>query len=186
MVGKYLIGIDIGTQSAKVVVYDARGQRGLRGQADTAPHGATLEPGSWSIPTTTSGSRSRRQPARRWPGYRRPGGHRRRRPLHHPLLQGLPEDGSFAGGAGHELDGHPRLPAVRAGRPPRSSYVTTSSGYLTHRFTGEFKDTAANNILLQWPIDTDTWQWSDPELRAWNIPGRCSSSCRCRGTSPGM
>jgi len=29
------------------------------------------------------------------------------------------------------------------------------------------KDTAANNVLLQWPIDTDTWQWSDqPALHA--------------------
>ena len=39
--------------------------------------------------------------------------------------------------------------------------ATTSSGYITHRFTGEFRDTAANSIVLQWPIDTDTWQWSD-------------------------
>ena len=48
---------------------------------------------------------------------------------------------------------------------PALAYATTSSGYITHRFTGEFRDTAANNILLQWPIDTDTWQWSnDPAL----------------------
>ena len=36
------------------------------------------------------------------------------------------------------------------------------------------RDTAANNILLQWPIDTDTWQWSDdPALyeRARRHPG---------------
>ena len=39
--------------------------------------------------------------------------------------------------------------------------ATTSSGYITHRLTGEFRDTAANSIVLQWPIDTDTWQWSD-------------------------
>ncbi len=41
----------------------------------------------------------------------------------------------------------------------------------TQRFTGEFRDTAANNILLQWPIDTDTWQWStDPALyRQFNV-----------------
>ena len=44
---------------------------------------------------------------------------------------------------------------------PAVAYATTSSGDLTHRFTGEFRDTAANNILLQWPIDTDRWQWSD-------------------------
>ena len=42
---------------------------------------------------------------------------------------------------------------------PELAYLTTSSGYMTHRFTGQFRDSAANNIL-QWPIDTDTWQWS--------------------------
>jgi sugar (pentulose or hexulose) kinase len=48
---------------------------------------------------------------------------------------------------------------------PQLAYATTSSGYLTHRLTGERRDTAANNILLQWPIDTDTWDWSaDPAL----------------------
>src|SRR5262249_44502175 len=41
--------------------------------------------------------------------------------------------------------------------------ATTCSGYLAHRLTDELRDTAANNILLQWPIDTDTWQWSDDD-----------------------
>ena len=44
---------------------------------------------------------------------------------------------------------------------PSVAYATTCSGYLAHRLTGELRDTAANNILLQWPIDTDTWRWSD-------------------------
>ena len=57
-------------------------------------------------------------------------------------------------------------PTGRTGpTPPAVAYATTSSGYLTHRLTGELRDSAANNILLQWPIDTDTWQWSgDPAL----------------------
>ena len=29
---------------------------------------------------------------------------------------------------------------------PELAYVTTSSGYVTHRFTGRFRDSAANNI----------------------------------------
>ena len=55
---------------------------------------------------------------------------------------------------------------------PAVAYATTSSGYLAHRFTGELRDSAANNILLQWPIDTDTWQWSnDPALfEQFNVP----------------
>jgi sugar (pentulose or hexulose) kinase len=43
---------------------------------------------------------------------------------------------------------------------------------MTHRFTGQFRDTAANNIEIQWPIDSDTWQWSDDPavLEHWKIP----------------
>ena len=38
---------------------------------------------------------------------------------------------------------------------PALAYATTSSGYLGHRLTGALRDSAANNILLQWPIDVD-------------------------------
>ncbi|MBF0441047.1 MAG: sugar kinase [Oligoflexales bacterium] len=50
-------------------------------------------------------------------------------------------------------------------------YVTTTSGYITHRLTAQFKDTCANYIGW-WPMDNDTWTWStDPELfRSCNIP----------------
>jgi sugar (pentulose or hexulose) kinase len=44
---------------------------------------------------------------------------------------------------------------------PGYAYATTTTGYIAQRFTGELKDTAANNIMLQWPIDPVTWQWSD-------------------------
>lgn len=43
-------------------------------------------------------------------------------------------------------------------------YVTTTSGYLTHRLTGEFTDTCANYIGW-WPMDDDTFDWStDPAM----------------------
>ncbi len=42
----------------------------------------------------------------------------------------------------------------------RIKYVTTSSGYITHRLTGAFKDTAANHEG-PWPIDKTTWNWSE-------------------------
>ncbi|WP_155838756.1 FGGY-family carbohydrate kinase [Arthrobacter castelli] len=46
------------------------------------------------------------------------------------------------------------------------SYVTTSSGYITARLTGEFRDTAANYQGM-WPIDTANWAWSaDPQAYA--------------------
>ncbi len=38
--------------------------------------------------------------------------------------------------------------------------VTTSSGYVTHRLTGRFRDTASNYQGV-WPIDQATWRWSD-------------------------
>lgn len=52
----------------------------------------------------------------------------------------------------------------RVGRPYRAevddaAYVTTSSGYISHRMTGQFTDTVANYQGM-WPIDTDAWAWS--------------------------
>jgi sugar (pentulose or hexulose) kinase len=43
------------------------------------------------------------------------------------------------------------------------AFVTTSSGYLTHRLTGQLRDTAAN-YQGQWPIDADTWAWSTDDV----------------------
>ena len=49
---------------------------------------------------------------------------------------------------------------------PLTRYVTTSSGYITHRLTGRFVDTAANYEGV-WPIDHDTAAWSsDPAAYA--------------------
>ncbi len=45
---------------------------------------------------------------------------------------------------------------------PEVKYVTTSSGYITHRFTGKFVDSAANYQGV-WPMDTDTWNWIEDE-----------------------
>lgn len=53
---------------------------------------------------------------------------------------------------------------ARVGRPfdgrPGVRRITTSSGYITHRLTGRFRDTAGNYAGL-WPIDPGTWRWSD-------------------------
>jgi xylulokinase len=49
---------------------------------------------------------------------------------------------------------------------PLVRYVTTSSGYITHRLTGQFVDAAANYQGV-WPIDQDTATWSaDPDVYA--------------------
>jgi xylulokinase len=49
---------------------------------------------------------------------------------------------------------------------PLTRYITTSSGYITHRLTGQFTDTAANYEGV-WPIDHDTATWpADPAAYA--------------------
>jgi len=49
---------------------------------------------------------------------------------------------------------------------PLVRYVTTSSGYISHRLTGRFVDAAANYQGV-WPIDQDTASWSgDPAAYA--------------------
>lgn len=55
---------------------------------------------------------------------------------------------------------------------PEIGYTCPTSGYLTHRLTGEFKDTAANAFQWQFPVDTDTWDWSKDEeyFNSFNIP----------------
>ena len=40
------------------------------------------------------------------------------------------------------------------------AYTSPTSGYITHRLTGEFIDSAANAFQWQFPVDTDTWEWS--------------------------
>lgn len=47
--------------------------------------------------------------------------------------------------------------------PPETKYITTTTGYMTTRLTGNFYDTASNCIFRQWPIDTATWDWSEKE-----------------------
>jgi xylulokinase len=65
----------------------------------------------------------------------------------------------------------PFVPGHAAPGDANTRYVTTSSGYISHRLTGTFRDTAANYQGM-WPIDQATWRWSqDPEpYRATGIP----------------
>ncbi|MFT6535055.1 MAG: sugar (pentulose or hexulose) kinase [Alpinimonas sp.] len=51
------------------------------------------------------------------------------------------------------------------------AFVTTTSGYLMGRLTGELTDTAANYIG-PWPMDVSTWDWfTDPEtFDSFNVP----------------
>jgi sugar (pentulose or hexulose) kinase len=170
MPGRYIIGVDGGSQSSKVVVFDLEGNVVCEGRQVLRPmsrprNGIVEHPDDdlWDSISAAS-----RQAMAAFPGD--PGDIigvglctiRCERAL-------LRNDGSLAAPVMSWMD-------VRAYQPytygvPGTAYVTTSSGYLTHRFTGRFRDSAANNIEIQWPIDTDTWRWSaDPAvLEHWRI-----------------
>jgi len=160
MEGPHLIGIDCGTQSAKVVVYDASGRTVAAGQQPLRPmsrphHGVAVHPDDdlWDSIAAAS-----RQAMNAFQGDVR-------------TIVGvglctircckafLRADGSLAEPVISWMDDRAYQPYVPD--DPSVVYATTTSGYVGHRLTGELRDTAANNILLQWPIDTDTWEWSD-------------------------
>jgi sugar (pentulose or hexulose) kinase len=158
--GPYLIGVDGGTQSSKVVVYDAAGNVVSEGRQALRPmsrprNGIAVHPDDDLWESIAAASRQ--------------------------ALDGFAGDPAEIAGVGLctircckaflRADGTLAEPVIswmddRAYQPylpddPTVAYATTSSGYLTHRLTGELRDSAANNIRLQWPIDTDTWRWSD-------------------------
>jgi sugar (pentulose or hexulose) kinase len=159
MSGPYLIGVDCGTQSAKVVIYDAHGDAVSEGRQRLRPmsrprHGVAVHPDDDLWDSIAAASRQAIAG-----------------------LQGVADEIAGVGlctirccKAFLAADGSLVEPVIswmddRAYQPylpdDPVAFATTSSGYLGHRFTGELCDTAANNVLLQWPIDTDTWQWSD-------------------------
>jgi sugar (pentulose or hexulose) kinase len=160
MAGPYLVGVDCGTQSAKVTIVDARGHTVASGRQPLRPmsrprHGVAVHPDDdlWSAICTASRAAMVEFvgdpaeivgvgicPIRCCKAFLRADGS-----LVEPVMSWM-DDRAY----------QPYLP-----EDPTLAYATTASGYVAHRCTGRFTDTAANNILLQWPIDTDTWKWSD-------------------------
>ena len=160
MPGPYVIGVDCGTQSAKVVAYDVAGRAVAEGRRELQPmsrprHGVAVHPDDdvWDVVAAACRAATAALPPDAEIAAAGP--------LRDPLLQGVPARGRLPRGAADQLDGRPRLPAVPPRRTRLSRTRRPAPGYLAHRLTGALRDTAANNILLQWPIDTDTWQWSD-------------------------
>lgn len=46
---------------------------------------------------------------------------------------------------------------------PEIGFTCSTSGYLTFRLTGQFKEMAANAYQWQFPVDMETWDWSTDE-----------------------
>ncbi len=162
MAGPYLIGVDCGSQSAKVGIFDSEGRMPAAGQCLLRPtlrprHGVVVHPDEdlWDAVCEAS-----RQALAGFTGDPRE-------------IVGVGLCGIRCCKAFLRADGSLVEPVIswmddRAYQPylpddPLLASATTSSGYLAHRFTGRVRDTAANSIALQWPIDTDTWGWSDDD-----------------------
>jgi sugar (pentulose or hexulose) kinase len=161
----YLLAIDNGSQSTKVTIFDSRGSALVSARRwlkpyDTAVPGHAVHPGDdiWDSIRDAC-----RDAMARFPGDPADIGAvglctiRFCRAL-------LAADGSLTEPVLSWMD-------ERVARPyepgnPLTRYVTTSSGYITHRLTGEFVDAAANYQGV-WPIDQDTATWSsDPAAYA--------------------
>lgn len=154
---RYLIGIDNGSQSTKVSIFDesgaivCQGRQALRAN-DTPRPGVVEHPDDdvWDSIGVAS-----REALAAFPGD-----------LSELVGVGLctirfcralvKADGTLASPMMSWMD-------ARVSRPyehvdPAVRYVTTSSGYISGRMTGERRDTAANYAGV-WPISTDRWEW---------------------------
>ena len=167
---KYIIGLDGGTQSSKMVIFDLAGNMVCQGRKELKPlhmpaPGVAEHPDDDLWDSIIAASRQAMA-----------------------QFKGNPTDIIGLGlctirccRACLKNDGTPASPVLswmdaRLSRPyaavdPQVRYVTTSSGYITHRLTGRFNDTVSNYEGV-WPLDKDTWQWSrDPAvMRACNVP----------------
>ncbi|HEY3953760.1 MAG TPA: FGGY-family carbohydrate kinase [Streptosporangiaceae bacterium] len=160
-----LLAIDNGSQSTKVTIFDASGRalataRRYLKPYDTPVPGHAVHPGDdlWD-----SIRNACREVMARFPGDPRD-----------IVAVGLctirfcralmAADGTLAEPVLSWMDER----VSRAYRPGNTAtrYITTSSGYITHRLTGEFLDAAANYQGV-WPIDQETATWpADPAAYA--------------------
>lgn len=159
-----LVGIDLGSQSAKVVVYDEHGNAVAEGRQPLAPplspvHGVVEHPGDDLWDALSAASRQAMDDL----GEARGSvvgiglcGIRYCRAL-------LRADGSLAAPVQSWMDERVSRPYEH--RDDDVACVTASSGYLTHRLTGELRDSAAA-YQGQWPIDTARWQWLEGDRLA--------------------
>ncbi len=79
------------------------------------------------------------------------------------MLPGTAAYGRNPGISGAELDG-PAACCPYRHEDGAVCYVTTATGYLTHRLTGETRDTRSNYVG-PWPIDPDTLDWYEDKAQ---------------------
>lgn len=159
MSDKYLIGIDSGSQSTKVYVFNQQGEV-ICAESEGLKPMMTVKSGYVEHPADDL-----------WDSLKA---------VLNKLMKKFPGDPANIVGLGLcsirccrvfvKADGTLAAPVmswmdVRAYETyedqPDIRYTSPTSGYLTHRLTGEFRDTAANAYQGQFPVDMDTWQWSE-------------------------
>lgn len=176
MKDKYLIGVDVGTQSAKVVIFDLQGnivaQAGqpLRKMEIPAPQ-LMEHPDDdlWEAMKIASNKAMSR--------FRDDFGGRDEDILAVGICiirccqVLLRPDGNLAWPVINWMDKRMNSPYKYEEKYGEVGWVTTTSGYITHRLTGQFKDTCANYIGW-WPIDDVTLDWStdDKLVERCNVP----------------
>ena len=81
----------------------------------------------------------------------------------------LKKDGTLAQPVISWMDARTAVPYEHTN--PEGAYVTSTTGYLSCRLTGEFKD-CIGNAFGEWPVDMETWNWSEDEevIRKYQIP----------------
>ncbi|MEY8459230.1 FGGY-family carbohydrate kinase [Lactococcus ileimucosae] len=167
---KYIIGIDSGSQSSKIAIFDIEGNLIVEGKEELRPmklgeNTLVEHPGDDIWESICAASKKAMEKFQYDPkdiigvGL---GSIRCCRVL-------MKKDGSLAANVISWMDKRTSTPYQHD--VPETAYVTSTDGYLTHRLTGEFKDNIGNNFG-QWPVDYETWDWStDPEvLKTFNIP----------------
>jgi sugar (pentulose or hexulose) kinase len=179
---KYIIGVDGGSQSSKVVIFDVEGNVVCEGKQNLRPM-SLPEPGIVEHPDDDLWDSivvACRRAMNCFPGDAEDiiGLGLCTIRFCRVLLKG---DGELASPVQSWMDKRVHVPYEHVN--PEVKYVTTTTGYITHRFTGEFNDTAANYQGV-WPIDTDTWQWHEnPEVfKGYNIPREMLFNLQMPGT----
>ena len=156
---KYFIGIDEGSQSAKILIFDMKGNIVCEGKEALRPYNLP-EPGLVEHPDDDWWDAICQASKKCMANFKG----------NVEDIQGiglctirycrdyLKADGTLAQPALSWMD--VRVAAPYDNSNPDAAYITASSGYITYRLTGEHKDTVANYEGM-WPIDIDNWKWSD-------------------------
>ncbi len=168
--GRYVVGIDNGSQSTKVSIFDEWGgvvssaTRPLRAYCTPRP-GVAEHPDDDIWDSIREASRAAMAA---FPGESREIAGVGLCTIRYCRAL-LRADGRLAAPVMSWMD--ERVSGAYEPEVPEVAWITTSSGYATARMTGQFRDTVANYQGM-WPLSTDRWSWLDDNegFAACNMP----------------